>query len=744
MGMYSRDLSLFDFNYTDPNVFASFTRHSQLFSSTDSTDTALDVGEDSAQKRQHENKQQLVLASRNPSPPRYRHDGTSPLPLGMDWSLPPRKWEGKDTVWPGDSSTGWSYCVTIPSWTLLPKARSSETVVFFGIIIGLQSPERITTTRSVLRRFRDFLKLYSDLKKAFPKKNIPPAPPKKLLRRRSKMLLEERRCLLEDWMEKLLSDIDISRCAPTAEFLELEAAARSSFYDADQAFLNAPSTSGVDFMMQFRSISDVSAFGNSSEFYDESTYGASEPDTPRQEQKENSTSTVEQSISDQVTADTSGVSKMTKDKSLKQIADMRRKEILLETGAGNLPSLGRGLSTDSSIGSFLSSVGGVESNFSAVNLLGDHFDLATSGEALPSHPEGVSTSDLDHNGNIFAVLPSYERQKLSSVLATLQQRLFSAKTDMEDLIARLDQEFAMRQYLTTKVQDLEVEVETTKQSCQENMQQAVLIERERYTQTQWDVEEMRRQCLEVELKLKAAEDARVQAESAKASAVRESEMLLRQLDSTREQLANLNKRNEELEFKSKTDVKLLIKEVKSLRGAQSELKQDLTQLMKEKLEAEMLLQRERQKIAPAIAANTKLLHECEILRVRLQECSVNFLVEEENKLILDTSSPSDALDLLTTADNRIGLLLAEAQLLAEDVEAAVSSVEATHTNGSDTSTVDQLRKMLTDVLIDNATLQKQVNSVLRCALNTTVNSEKDEKDEEVPMRKTVLSKFLDR
>lgn len=58
-------------------------------------------------------------------------------------------------------------------------------------------------------------------------------------------------------------------------------------------------------------------------------------------------------------------------------------------------------------------------------------------------------------------------------------------------------------------------------------------------------------------------------------------------------------------------------------------------------------------------ANSKLLHECEILRNRLQECSVNFLSEEEDKLDLDTSSPSDAIDLLTTSDNRIGLLLAE-------------------------------------------------------------------------------------
>lgn len=58
-------------------------------------------------------------------------------------------------------------------------------------------------------------------------------------------------------------------------------------------------------------------------------------------------------------------------------------------------------------------------------------------------------------------------------------------------------------------------------------------------------------------------------------------------------------------------------------------------------------------------ANLKLLHECEILRNRLQECSVNFLSEEEDKLTADTSSPSDAIDLLTTSDNRIGLLVAE-------------------------------------------------------------------------------------
>ncbi|XP_039170598.1 PX domain-containing protein EREX [Eucalyptus grandis] len=228
------------------------------------------------------------------------------------------------------------------------------------------------------------------------------------------------------------------------------------------------------------------------------------------------------------------------------------------------------------------------------------------------------------------------------------------------------------------------------------------------------------------------------------------DLLLNELDVAREHLSKLHKRNEELEAKSKADVKLLVKEVKSLRSSQSELKQELGRLMKEKIEVERTLQKEKQRAESASAANSKLLHECEILRNRLQECSVNFLSEEEDKLIVDTSSPSDAIDLLMTSDNRIGLLLAEAQLLAQDVENAVVKMDETRNanDGNGRTSDDELRKMLTDMFIDNATLRKQANSVIRCALNMYVQAEEtdeeDEEDEEVPLRKTVLSKFLER
>lgn len=52
-----------------------------------------------------------------------------------------------------------------------------------------------------------------------------------------------------------------------------------------------------------------------------------------------------------------------------------------------------------------------------------------------------------------------------------------------------------------QVKDLEVELETTKQRSKENLQQAILVERERYTQMQWDMEELRRKSFEMELKL---------------------------------------------------------------------------------------------------------------------------------------------------------------------------------------------------------------------------------------------------
>ncbi|CAN6706900.1 unnamed protein product [Malus baccata var. baccata] len=788
MNLYAHDLSLMDFNsydfsdpYSDPYSDPFPHRPTSLLSDSRTAphrtdDVASDARDD------YDNKSTTKRVERSRSPPKYRHDGTSPLPLGMDWSPPPRKWDGRDSVWPHNPHTGWSYCVTVPSWMFLPKSRGSDPVVFYRVQVGIQSPEGITTTRGILRRFNDFLKLSSELKKAFPTKDLPPAPPKGFLRVKSRTLLEERRRSLEDWIEKLLSDIDLSRNVLVATFLELEAAARSSFHEDNQesADVNS-STSGAapSFLVQAHSDLSIVAASSSitSDYGNDTPFDVSENGTPRHGGDDNHSdlgmehSTFEHDLVDSMENSKFGIfnrnfiqsslerfsrrkmpgrsyaSSTDRDRVSENNSDakplrMDGTEFFSEIENYNRDGHVRRLSTES-FGSDSSSMRVTEtSNLGVANLFGDgSLDLAEGSEA----PNAVVKSDLRLSRDLVVAFPSEERHKLNRVLTTLQQRLATAKTDVEDLIARLNQEVAVRQFLTTKVKDLEVDLETTRQNCKENMEQTVLTEKERFTQMQWDMEELRRRCLDLESQLKSEQDERMHSESTKVSILHENDVLHQELDASKQQLENLQKYHEEFEAKSKTDVKLLVKEVKSLRNSQSELKQELSRLMKEKLEVERILHKERRRTESANTANAKLLHECEILLNRLQECSVNFLVEEEDKLIMDTSSPSDAIDLLTTSDNRIGLLLAEAQLLAQDVENTVMAADESHNvNGNDRKADDELRKMLTDQFVDNARLRMQVNSVIRCALYTNMKAEEDDEDGDTHLRKTVLSKFLER
>ncbi|XP_058110695.1 PX domain-containing protein EREL1-like isoform X3 [Magnolia sinica] len=710
------------------------------------------------------------------SPPKHRHDGTSPLPLGMDWSPPPKRWNGRDTVWPHDPRTGWSYCVTIPSWIVLPESRTSDgssanTIVeqFYRVQVGVQSPEGVSTARGILRRFSDFLKLFA-----------------------------ARRYALEEWMGKLLSDIDLSRSVPVASFLELEAAARSSFQDVNQHNVDRnPHGDSLTSSPQFQpnpgasvaagSSSDASkALSSTLDYGSDNACETSELGTPRQCSEicaddlmldQDLAAPMGTLVKYGITTTDNGL--FVGDSGLEQLEEFPRnkmharkeKNVLRGTFNGSaskdaflsndtaefmsepehdkLAGHARKLSAES-VGSDMSSIRGSElSNAGVTNLLHDNSLNLLGGVEASIKTEAFGNSELQFLNDVHVVLPLDQRNKMNRVLTTMQRRLVTARTDMEDLISRLNQEIAVKEYLTTKVKDLDVELDSTKQKSKENLQQAILIERERVTQMQWDMEELRRKYLEMESKLKFEQDEKIRLELAKVSAIHEKELLLQELDVAREQLKNLQKHQEELEMKSKADIKVLVKEVKFLRKTQTELKQELNQSLKEKAELERILQKEKQRREHAKTARVKLLHECGILRHRLQECSVNFLAEEEDKFTVDSSSLSDALDLLTTSDNRIGLLLAEAQLLAQDDESSISAADRAqgnvNINGDDpTVTDDEVRKMLTDIFIDNARLRKQVNSIIRCALKNVVKPEKEDGIDEAPSRKTVLNKFLER
>ncbi|XP_060205169.1 PX domain-containing protein EREX-like isoform X2 [Lycium barbarum] len=647
--------------------------------------------------------------------------------------------DGHDTIWPHDSHTGWSYCATIPSWTILSRPRGSATVVFYRVQIGIQSPDGFTTTREILRRFSDFLQLSSALKKEFPKKKLPLAPSKGLLRMRSNELLEERRCLLEDWMAKVLSDIEFSRSAPIGIFLELEAAARSSFDELNQNVADANLSISVVPSIQFSNSSDVSLLAGPSSFAsdcgNDSAYGTPELGSPtegvsRFHEPDNAPSYQGFIHSGEV---------ISEDARLKHL-DGKPME---DSEQGNpesyfkMPSTGG--DTDISADRAMDRAHAkrtLETDISSERLsdISNFFRSASHDPAEGADFPGLNAPARP--GHLQVVIQLDEKNKMNRILSTMQLRLATAKTDLEDLLTRLNQELAVRQYLATKVKDLEIELESLKQSGKENLQQAVSTEREKFTEKLWDMEELRRKCVEMELKLTSEQADKVQMESSQKLIMQENERLYEELDAAQQQINSLQKHHLEMETKSNTDVKLLVKEIKSLRSSHTELKQELSKLAKEKAEVEMILREERKSREQANTANIKLLHEYEILHRRLEECSVSFLIEEENKLVLEASSPADATDILSTSDNRIGLLLAEAQLLAQDVE--TTSASRNLDGGHSRTAVDDLRKQLADICVDNAILRKQMNAVIRYALQTANRSE-DYEEEVLQQRQQLRS-----
>lgn len=103
-----------------------------------------------------------------------------------------------------------------------------------------------------------------------------------------------------------------------------------------------------------------------------------------------------------------------------------------------------------SLGSDLSSVRASEVFNSVVaNVVGD--GDVSGGSELPRNVDSFNKSDLEVPVDSLVAFPSDERIQLNRVLITLQRRLATARTDAENLIARLNQEVAVRQFLSTKV-----------------------------------------------------------------------------------------------------------------------------------------------------------------------------------------------------------------------------------------------------------------------------------------------------
>lgn len=79
MSMYGYDISFYDYGFSDPSV------NNPIYGNP-----IIDYDDHLYAARRRPPVRQRDIPSSTPTV--LRHDGSSPLPLGMEWSLPPRVW----------------------------------------------------------------------------------------------------------------------------------------------------------------------------------------------------------------------------------------------------------------------------------------------------------------------------------------------------------------------------------------------------------------------------------------------------------------------------------------------------------------------------------------------------------------------------------------------------------------------------------------------------------------------------
>ncbi|EPS74105.1 hypothetical protein M569_00650, partial [Genlisea aurea] len=242
------------------------------------------------------------------------------------------------------------------------------------------------------------------------------------------------------------------------------------------------------------------------------------------------------------------------------------------------------------------------------------------------------------------------------------------------------------------VKDLEVELETTREKSRENLEQALFVERERMTQIQWEMEEIRHKSIEMELKLNS-QKSQVGDDDDDRHKEEDDDGLREKLDSVTEKYENLSKLHRDQEARLKADIRVLVKEVKSLRSSQSHLNQQVSRLVEEKSEAEDRLHKEMKIHQEKLSSWMILTSKCKALHEQLQECDV------------DLRSSVDPSDLIQKSDYRISDILSEARLLCDSGRDGEEEEES------------MMREVVTSILVDNGVLRKKVNSLMM-----TVNS----------------------
>ena len=306
------------------------------------------------------------------------------------------------------------------------------------------------------------------------------------------------------------------------------------------------------------------------------------------------------------------------------------------------------------------------------------------------------------------VLREQQREQVRALVANLKKRAAMAKGDVHDALMCLRSETAAKELLASKVDDLEAAASTTRNAAARDQDIAVAAEREKRTALQWEMEGALASARAAEGRATAAEQLRAAAEArasdaeeAAAAARAEAATADARIDAARaEAAAALDQ--------SHAEKKALAKEVKRLRKELATAAEERTSAVADAAEMRRRLEQREGDARLDAAREEKLLREVEALRTKLHDCGPERMVANESGTGEDggeaSSAPNhgDLIELLSLSDNRLAILIAEAQLLA-------SSAGASAAGGRSAGIAASFGALLEDL----AVLRKTCNSLLR-------------------------------
>lgn len=319
-----------------------------------------------------------------------------------------------------------------------------------------------------------------------------------------------------------------------------------------------------------------------------------------------------------------------------------------------------------------------------------------------------------------------DRTSVRRIISALQQRYASAKSDLADALQCVRSDAAIKQFLASRVDELEQALAA--QGAVRPSQSAgggkgppasgAPSEEERAIDNAWRLEESQAQIRRLETALAQEKEARIIAEQR----VQQAESSTNVSPASPVSQPPQPDPNEASE-RAALERKVLAREVKALRKdlASAIAARDSAQEALSEAER-MATQRGAVQAASAInAALVTCLREASALRARLADATV-----ERLSTAGDAARNADPLELLAVSDNRISLLLAEAQLLGRGDGASGDSAS--------TDVTLAVREACAELVTDNASLRLKINSLLRAALGMAqrgiVPSEPGDKQQE--------------